>query len=277
MEAGFVDAHVHIWTPDELHFPHDFGYAGPAMGTSSFTAKQLLAITQRHGVSRVVLVQMSFYGTDNSYVLSAMHSYPGIFSGIAVVDETAPDVASQLSELSSQGIRGLRITRGNHHGDWFRTAHMEALWQVAAECGIALCPLINPNDLPLLERMCQRFPDVSVVVDHMARIGMEGSILAKDIYALTTLARYPNTFVKASAFYALGAKQAPYTDLVPLVRSLYDTFGEKRLMWGSDSPFQVEPPHTYAASINFVKESLNFLSATDLDWILRRTAESIFF
>ncbi len=55
--------------------------------------------------------------------------------------------------------------------------------------------------------------------------------------------------VKLSAFYALGRKRAPYTDLAPLIQHLFEAFGPKRLMWASDSPFQVQDGHRYAPSI----------------------------
>ena len=42
--------------------------------------------------------------------------------------------------------------------------------------------------------------------------------------------------VKVSAFYALGAKQPPYDDLVALIRPVYDAFGAQRLIWASDCP-----------------------------------------
>ena len=48
-------------------------------------------------------------------------------------------------------------------------------------------------------------------------------------------------------------------------------------MWESDCPFQVQGDHTYQASIDLVQRRLDFLSAEDRDWLLRKTAESFFF
>jgi predicted TIM-barrel fold metal-dependent hydrolase len=83
--------------------------------------------------------------------------------------------------------------------------------------------------------------------------------------------------VKASAFYALGKKQAPYRDLAPLIRRVFEDYGPRRLMWASDCPFQVEGGHTYAASVALVREGLPFLSKEDREWILGKTAERVFF
>ena len=83
--------------------------------------------------------------------------------------------------------------------------------------------------------------------------------------------------MKVSAFYALGKKRAPYTDLLPMIRRLLDAFGPERLMWASDCPYQVQGEHTYAASVELIEKHLDFLSAEDRARILRDTAAGFFF
>jgi hypothetical protein len=48
-------------------------------------------------------------------------------------------------------------------------------------------------------------------------------------------------------------------------------------MWESDCPFQVDPGHTYQESVDLISRRLDFLSAEDKEWLLRKTAESFFF
>jgi predicted TIM-barrel fold metal-dependent hydrolase len=48
-------------------------------------------------------------------------------------------------------------------------------------------------------------------------------------------------------------------------------------MWASDSPFQVVDGHNYRDSIELIKHGLDFLSPTDREWLLRKTAERVFF
>lgn len=275
--AGYIDAHVHVWRPASPHFPHDPLYNGPVEMPLDFPPETLLTHAQPAGVKRIVLVQMSFYGTDNSYMLDAMRRYPGVFSGIAVVDHEAATAAAEMERLRRLGVRGFRITLGNRPVGWLETNAMRHFWQLAAERKMAICPLIGPAALPAIDRMCTAFPNTTVVIDHMARIGMMGPVSEQDVKALCALSRHPKTHVKVSAFYALGKKKAPFTDLAPVVHSLYQAYGPQRLMWGSDSPYQVQPPYTYMESLDFVREGLPFLSSADKEWMLRRSAESIFF
>jgi predicted TIM-barrel fold metal-dependent hydrolase len=154
---------------------------------------------------------------------------------------------------------------------------MKTMWSYAADAGLSMCLLANPDALPAVHRMCQTFPKTRVVVDHFARIGVKGTVEQSDLDNLCRLAECEQVYVKTSAFYALGAKQAPYTDLGPMIRKLRDTYGAARLMWGSDCPYQVEDGHTYADSIALIRDRLDFLSADDKQWMLRKTAEKVFF
>jgi predicted TIM-barrel fold metal-dependent hydrolase len=277
MTSDYIDAHVHVWKPADAHFPYDPHYDGPAAAPASFTPEHLLAIAQPVGVKRIVLVQMSFYGTNNSYMLDTMKRHPGVFSGIAVVDHDAPSLSAEMSRLASLGVRGFRITRGNREVGWLEADSMRKMWRLAGEKKLAICPLVGPDALPALHRMCEEFPETTVVIDHMARIGMDGVLRDPDVAALCKLSRHSRVHVKVSAFYALGKKQAPYSDLAPLVNALYKAYGPQRLMWGSDSPFQVQPPYTYAESLDFVLSGLPFLGPEAKEWILRKSAEKVFF
>jgi predicted TIM-barrel fold metal-dependent hydrolase len=62
-----------------------------------------------------------------------------------------------------------------------------------------------------------------------------------------------------------------------MIRTCRDHFGAERLMWASDCPFQVGPGHSYRDSIALVRDRLDFLTADDRDWMLRKTAEKVFF
>ena len=151
------------------------------------------------------------------------------------------------------------------------------MWRTGADENLAICHLVNPDSLAAIDRMCGKFPHTPVVIDHFARIGVDGVLRDNDIKQLCRLARHRHTFVKLSAFYALGKKQPPYLDLVPMIRRLLDVFGPERLMWATDCPYQVQGGQTYEDSISLIRDRIDFLSDGDRAWILRKTAERLFF
>lgn len=266
-----IDAHVHVWTDDESRYPRAAGQQSYA--PARFTPEDLFRHSKPAGVNRVVLIQMSFYRFDNSYMLDAMRAHPGVFSGVGIVDAAAPAPDQAMRRLAGQGVRGFRVTKA----DGLESPGMETMWRTAAADGLAICPLVGPDSLPVIDRMCSRHPETVVVIDHLARIGAGGPIRDADIRLLSALSRHPLVNVKASAFYALGNKTAPYRDLAPLIRRIFEDFGPRRMMWASDCPFQVENGHNYQDSINLVRSGLPFLGTDDREWMLRRTAERVFF
>ena len=270
-----IDSHVHLWTDDRTRYPRLVGATNyPPM---RFTPEDFFSHARPSGVTRAVLVQMSFYGFDNSYMLDCMRAHPGVFAGIAIIDSHAPDRAEAMRRLASQGVRGFRIVPGSAPGTWLETPEMRAMWRDAADQRLAMCALINPSDIPRIDAMCTRFPETTVVIDHLARIGAGGAVRDEDVSSLCGLARHRHVLVKVSAFYALGAKRAPYSDLAPLVRRVFEAFGPQRLMWASDCPFQVQDGHDYASSVDFVRARLPFLTDEDRSWLLSRTSAAHFF
>ncbi len=275
---GAIDAHVHVWTPDTVKYPLAAGFRREEMTPPSFTPEQLFAQARPCGVARVVLVQMSFYGFDNSYMLDSIRMFPGVFSGIAVIDDSAADPAAEMRRLKKLGVRGFRIyPRGLPSERWLDGTGMAQMWQCGAEENLAMCCLVNPSELPAIDRMCEKHPDTQVVIDHCGRLGMKGPIRDEDLAQLCRLARHKHAYVKVSAFYALGKKTAPYTDLGPMIRRLRDAFGAERLMWATDGPYQVQGEHTYRDSIELVRSRLDFLTPDDRQWMLRKAAERVFF
>lgn len=274
----YIDAHSHVWTPDIKKYPLAPGYKVSDMQPPSFTAEELQKEMMPVGVNRVVLIQMSFYGFDNSYMLDCMAKYPGMFSGVAVINQRGENPTPEMLSLKKKGVRGFRIAPKTKNVDeWLDGECMEEMWTTGAKEGMAMCCLMNPNGLPALDKMCQKHRDTTVVIDHLSRIGVSGKIEPAEVDLLCKMSKHPNVYVKVSAFYALGKKQMPYHDLEPLIKKVYQAFGANRLMWATDCPYQVQGEHTYKASIDLIQNGLPFLSAEDKDWILEKTAEKVFF
>jgi predicted TIM-barrel fold metal-dependent hydrolase len=299
--VNFIDAHAHVWTPDLAHYPLGAGWRQKDMRPRSFTADQFLKHMHSTGVNRANLIQMSFYnphpdidpakvrgriaggivnGFDNRYLIDMIALHKGVFVGTAVVDPHAQDVARQMTDLARRGVRAFRIhprLSRQPPARWLEPPGYARMFAQAAKNNQALSCLIDPDALPELDRMCRRYPDTPVIIDHLCRIGADGSIRDKDVKALCALAAHKRVMVKVGAFYALGKRQPPYDDLGPLIRQVVQAFGARRCMWESDCPFQVQGVHTYRASIDLVRTRLKFLTAADRDWLLRRTAEAFFF
>ena len=281
-ELPWIDAHSHIWPPETDKYPLAPGLTKKDLAPPSFTDDELMAIARPEGVGRVVLIQHSVYHLfDNAYLVDAVRRHPKLFRVQGMVDDHQPRPGKAMKELLPQGVTGFRITpfvrKAEAQPNGLETPGMAEMWKTGAETRQAMCLLINPSDLPATDKMCEQYPDTPVVIDHFARIGADGEMRDSDIASLCRLARHKHTSVKVSAFYALGKKKPPHDELIPMIKRLYETFGPERLMWASDSPYQLGGGNTYKASISLVRDRIDFLSKEDREWLLRKTAERVFF
>ncbi|HXE14440.1 MAG TPA: hypothetical protein VN633_20100 [Bryobacteraceae bacterium] len=100
---------VHIWTNDFCRYPLDAGFTPADLAISRFAAGGVLSQALDNGVGRVVLVQMSYCGLDNSLMLDAIPASSGRFRGIAVIDENQTDLPATVRGLRQCGVRGFRV------------------------------------------------------------------------------------------------------------------------------------------------------------------------
>ena len=66
---NYIDAHVHVWTPDLSHYPLAPGYKKEDMRPPSFTPEELFKHSKPVGVNRINLIQMSFYGFEKQLTI----------------------------------------------------------------------------------------------------------------------------------------------------------------------------------------------------------------
>lgn len=275
--TGRVDCHSHIWTRNVAKFPLAEGQTVDDLAPPSFTDDELMAIAKPLGVDRVVLIQhRPYHGYDNSYCIAATKKRPDAFRVVGMIDEALPEIPERMKKLLDDKVTGFRITPRVRPDTWLSSDGMRQMWKTGAKSGQAMCCLIDAKQLVEVDKTCERFPDTPVVIDHFARIGVDGVIRDADVKQLCRLARHKKTYVKISAFYALGKKKPPHDDLRPMVRALFDAYGPERLMWGTDCPYQINDENSYASSLAFM-DTIDYLSKGDRSWMMKKTAEKVFF
>lgn len=275
---GWIDAHSHIWTADTSRFKLRDGVKVEDLAPRSFTDEELMAIAGPEGVERVVLIQhYPYHGSDNSYLIDAWTRHPARFRIVGMIDDKRSDTDKAMRDLLKQGVTGFRIGPKVAGGDFLSSAGMKQMWKTSAETRQPMCCLINPEDLSAVDSMCAGYPETPVVIDHFARIGMQGAINDQHLSALCGLSRHKNVKVKISAYYALGKKSPPHHELVPMIRRLFEAFGSDRLMWASDCPYQLGDGNTYRDSISLVRDHIDFVTPAERTALLRTTAEKTFF
>jgi L-fuconolactonase len=263
-----LDPHVHVWSHDP-QFPFASGARVPDYDA---TPQMLLELMKINGVEKTVIIQVSHYRYDNSYLAAVLKQYPRVFAGVCRVDPLDAAAPDHLAQLTEQGFRGVRLSpAGDASGDWIRGPLMVPLWKRCQDLKAPMTLLIPISRVPDVQKLVDKFPELTVVIDHMADCP---AAHPEQLESLVALARYPRVFIKVSHTWSLSAESYPWLDSQRLVKRLYDTFGPRRLMWATDWPIAKERA-SYVQRLTVVRDDMQFLNADDKRWMLSRTIEQV--
>jgi predicted TIM-barrel fold metal-dependent hydrolase len=265
-----IDPHVHVWKHDP-RYPWAKETTRPP--DKDATPEMLLDLMRENGVARTVLIQVIHYRWDNRYTADVLRQYPHYFRGVARVNPESPTAPDDLSKLvEEQGFQGVRLSpAGDATGDWIRGPLMPPLWKRCRDLKASMNILTNIGRMPDIAALAERFPDLTVVIDHMADCPAHRP---DELQKLMALERYPQLFVKVSHTWSVSKQPFPYRDAQEQVRRLYDSFGPQRLMWGTDWPL-VDAHCGYARALSMVRDEMKFLNEQDKSWMLSRTVERV--
>ena len=262
-----IDPHVHVWKNDPA-FPWAPETVDPP--AEDRTPEMLLELMEANGVEKTVLVQVIHYRWDNSYVVHSIRKYPDRFMGVGRVnpeDPAAPDHLSMWTE--EHGLHGVRLSPSNDsRDDWFTGPLMDPLFARARDLGVPMLILTGPNRLPDLARLLEKFPDLDLVVDHMADVDPRDREGRK---RLMELARFPRVYIKISHTWSISRQEYPWADTHGLVEEVYQTFGPRRITWATDWPVCLARAE-YAQTLQVVRDEMKFIAPQDMEWVLGKTA-----
>lgn len=230
---GAWDTHAHIFGPtDKFPYAPGRGYTPPDAPIEKF-----IALLDRLGCARGLIVQGNAHGYDNRVLLDALERYPQRLRGIAITDaRVAP---AELREWHKLGMRGLRFHLLRQKPGYVRGAGLdvfEVFRKTMADLGWAMqlfCDHSVMQDMaPTLRDISREMP---VIVDHMLMVPAELGVNEPNFQALLRLVGEGQVHVKVSAPYRLSTNFPDYPDVRPFHEALVRANPE-RLMWGTDWP-----------------------------------------
>ena len=227
------DCHIHIVGPPAKYpFIADRQYTPPEASLAD-----LAALRARTGVQRNVLVQPSFYGTDNRCMLDSLAQLGASARGICVVE---PDIADgALRDMDKRGVRGVRLNLATTG-----FSNLGTVQQEIAALGARLKPLnwhiqiyTSLDNVVALAPVIAKSP-VPVVLDHFAMAMGDKGTGQSGFDALLKLVKDGPAHVKLSAPYRISDHPPVYADAAPLARALIAA-NPAQMVWGSDWPHTV--------------------------------------
>jgi 2-pyrone-4,6-dicarboxylate lactonase len=221
------DVHFHVFEPGYpcVQRPH---YSFPDGNLAKY-----LAVCDHLGIDRMVLVQPSYYGTDNSLTIDTLTRLGGRARGVVMVEETVTD--AELDRFHAAGVRAIRLdlfARAKWPRDELHR-YIERMLDKTRPRGWHIqfyTPGYVVRDLiPFLATLRDDF-----VIDHMGYMLEEDGLSRADFDRLLELMRTGGAWLKLSGPYRI-AKAKGYKAVEHLAKAIVETRPE-RAIWGSDWP-----------------------------------------
>lgn len=232
--AGACDSHVHVIAAQaEYPMLADRPYT-PGEATHAMLRQHLASL----GLTRVVLVQPTVYGSDNRYLLDSLRHLGNSARGVVVLPDPVRD--ETLQEMAAAGVRGVRLTleKDGPNAAGPALAAFERLAPRLVSLGWHLQIYAAPEIIAATASQLAALP-LPVVLDHFAmmRASHRGTPVCDRIFGLL---READVWMKVSAAYRLSTAEA-HEDLDPLVQDLL-ALRPDRLLWGTDWPHTNREP-----------------------------------
>ena len=209
---GAWDTHAHVFGPAaQFPFAPGRGYTPPEAPVETY-----LALLDRLGFARGVVVQGNAHGYDNRVVLDALARHGGRLRGVAITDtRIEPETLRGWHRLGMRGLRFHLFATGGRPSyvrgvgldvfEVFRPVMRELGWVMQVWCDFRLLPEVAPT----LRAVSSEMP---VVIDHMLNIPAGRGVDDPAFQTLLRLVGEGTVYAKLSAPYRLSGQFPDYPD-----------------------------------------------------------------
>ena len=269
MLVAVIDAHQHFWDPGRVHYPW-LAASYPELDRH-YGFADLKPHLDACGVDATVLVQSADSAADDEFMCEIARSHPEIAGIVAWVPLDDPErVSTVIGDLATSApVVGVRTLIHNQPDpEWVLQPTVTESLGVLASMGLPFDFVgVLPRHLELVPTLCERHPDLRIVIDHLAKPPV-GANLGEWAQLVTRAAASPNVYAKVSGLYPAAGDRMPWT--VDALRPAFETalaaFGSSRLMFGSDWPIcEVAGGYeTVAGALFSLFEELDDAASADL-------------
>jgi predicted TIM-barrel fold metal-dependent hydrolase len=229
LPPGATDCHTHVFGPaSRFPYAEDRVYTPP-----DASIEDLRRLHAHLGITRVVIVQPSPYGTDNRATVDAVAALGRRARAVAVIPATLRD--EQTEALEVQGVRGVRLNLATLGVSDPKTAWIaiSALAPKLADQGWHLQIFANITMIEALAAQLATLP-VTLVFDHFGGLQASKGAGQRGVRVLAGLLETGQAYVKLSASYRVAS--AEDQDGVAALAETLIKANPERIVWGTDWP-----------------------------------------
>lgn len=271
--ALVIDSHVHVWDPRRVH------YAWLAEARSldrRFDLTDVAPELDAAGVGSVVLVQAADDLEDTRLMLEVAAASTRVAGVVAWVPLRDPVTAAHALEgWRDEPIVGVRhLVHRDPDPDLLADRRVDDVMAMLAERGLTFDVCAETEHLlGLVPQLAERHPDLTLVIDHLAKPQVATGGWQPWAQLLADAAAAPNTVVKLSGLNTAAAPGASAAAYQRYVDHALEVFGPERTMYGGDWPFALLAAHSYTEIWRDLRACLDGLDDADRHEVLAGTAQ----
>lgn len=270
-----IDAHVHLWNRAVGRYEW-IPRGGPL--DRDFSAGEARLELDAAGIDTAILVQAEDSLADTWFLLGVARDHDWVAGVVGWIPLDHPEAARAAldSLVGETALRGIRhLVHDDPRDDFLDLPEVRASLREVASRGLAFdVPDAWPRHLGGASGVARAIPELTVVIDHLAKPPVGRPDFDAWRRALGRAAAVPNTIAKFSGLRLPGVPFSPET-VRPLWEIALDTFGPDRLMYGGDWPMSV-PDGGYQATWDVMRECLSELGENQRAAVLGGTAERVY-
>lgn len=276
MREERIDSHHHLWKYSSTEYP--WISEGMECIRQDFLVPELAHVMQPANIDGVVTVQARQTLTETDWLLdlAARHDFMrGIVGWVPLAD---PAVASHLQKYRHcPKLKAVRHVLQDEPDDFYMLRHdfNRGVSQLEGT-GLRYDILIFERHLPQTIEFVDRHPRQIFILDHIAKPKIKSQVLSPWREHMRELARRENVYCKLSGMVT-EADWNTWTenDLRPFIDTVFECFGPRRLMFGSDWPVSLLAC-SYQKWIDVVERSTASLSVSERDRLFGGTAKEAY-
>ncbi len=270
-----IDSHQHFWKIGHSFAPK---WQEGSVLSRDFLPVHIKPVWDNCGIQRTVAVQAVASVDETRWLLQLARKSAYIAGVVGWVDLTSPDVGQTLDELiRDPRLRGVRhLVESEADPDWLvRQDVIRGLKEVSRR-GLTYDLLVRPHHLRHVVRLADRVPDLRMIVDHLAKPPHDSAEIGRWSRDLAAVARVPSIYCKLSGMITEAPSgQWKPADFKPLVDTVVESFGDDRILFGSDWPVCLLAG-TYRDVYEVLVQALRPISPTLFAKIFGRNAQDFY-
>lgn len=231
-----IDSHQHFWRLQR----NDYGWLTPKLTAlyKDFEPDDLAPLLHAHHIDGTVLVQAAPTDAETDFLLQLSDQHESIKGVIGWVDFDREDASSRITELAKHPkLVGLRpMIQDIDDVNWMLSPSVATALTSLSQHQLVFDALIKPLHLNNLKTLVDRHPDLKIIINHGAKPNIKNDELSQWRTDINAFRNTHNISCKLSGLVTEAKDNWQPEDLSPYLDTLFDVFGDNRILWGSDWP-----------------------------------------